>query len=356
MSLLNILPKIEDKNGFPWTEETSIAIYKKDIEYPKITIITPSFNQGQFLEETIRSVLLQNYPNLEYIIIDGGSTDNSIEIIKKYEQWIDYWISEPDEGQAHAINKGLKIATGEIINWLNSDDWYLPNILEIIGYEFKVNPTLNAVSGTSLMIKNYVVTQHFSTNIGRCKEEAIAKLDISQPSTFFRNTIIKNGLISNLHYMFDAALWALFLLTSDAENFKQIAVPVVYYRLHDSSKTVSNFYNFQKDRFVLLKALRICFDLKMNVPQKLEADEIMSLEIIKYWNLSSNFIKLDNEKLKQYIYISYLKQALMVDDFASARQIAPHIWKSCLTEPQLLLKIILLLFSDNINKNIRKIT
>lgn len=91
-------------------------------ELPKISIITPSFNQADYLEETILSIINQNYPNLEYIIIDGGSTDNSVEIIKKYEKHIDYWVSEKDNGQSHAINKGFAKATGEILNWINSDD------------------------------------------------------------------------------------------------------------------------------------------------------------------------------------------------------------------------------------------
>ena len=91
---------------------------------PKISIVTPSFNQGQFIEQTICSVLDQGYPNLEYIIIDGGSTDNTIDIIRKYESKITYWISEPDSGQADAINKGLSIATGSIFNWINSDDYF----------------------------------------------------------------------------------------------------------------------------------------------------------------------------------------------------------------------------------------
>ena len=91
-------------------------------DFPKITIVTPSYNQGEYIEETILSVITQNYPNLEYIIIDGGSTDNSVEIIRKYEKHITYWVSEKDNGQSHAINKGFDLATGELGMWLCSDD------------------------------------------------------------------------------------------------------------------------------------------------------------------------------------------------------------------------------------------
>ena len=97
---------------------------------PRITIITPSLNQGEFLEDTIHSILNQNYPNLEYFIVDGGSTDNSVDIIKKYEHRINWWVSEPDRGQSHAINKGLVRATGDIINWINSDDLLFPGALQ----------------------------------------------------------------------------------------------------------------------------------------------------------------------------------------------------------------------------------
>jgi len=133
-SIFQLPPPPEGKTGWPWTEESKpLPPTMPDGKlWPKISIVTPSFNQGQFLEETIRSVLLQNYPNLEYIIMDGGSTDNSIEIIRKYETWLKYWVSEKDDGQSDAINKGFTLARGAILGWLNSDDVYYPRSLQTI--------------------------------------------------------------------------------------------------------------------------------------------------------------------------------------------------------------------------------
>ena len=109
-----------NKTGFPWNEQTHSKKYSELSDFPKVTIITPSYNQGQFLEETIRSILLQNYPNLEYIIVDGLSSDNSVEIIKKYEKWITWWTSEEDKGTYDAINKGLAKMTGDYWCVVNS--------------------------------------------------------------------------------------------------------------------------------------------------------------------------------------------------------------------------------------------
>jgi glycosyltransferase involved in cell wall biosynthesis len=97
--------------------------------WPRVSIVTPSYNQGQFIEETIRSVLLQGYPDLEYIIIDGGSTDGSVDIIRKYEPWLTYWVSERDVGQADALRKGFAMATGSLLGWINSDDYFAPDAL-----------------------------------------------------------------------------------------------------------------------------------------------------------------------------------------------------------------------------------
>ena len=130
MAVIEELPPAPlNRSGWPWTKQSkTLPLTMSDGRpWPKITIITPSYNQGQFLEETIRSVLLQNYPNLEYIIIDGGSKDDSFHILDKYSQWLTYWVSEPDRGQSHALNKGFDLGTGEILAWINSDDLYVIN-------------------------------------------------------------------------------------------------------------------------------------------------------------------------------------------------------------------------------------
>lgn len=120
--------------------------------WPKISVVTPSYNQGQFIKEAIRSVLLQDYPNLEFIIIDGGSSDNTLEIIKKYEPWLAYWVSEPDRGQSHAVNKGISRATGDIVFWLNSDDSVLPEAFIRIAQEFINHPDAAIVIGQARII------------------------------------------------------------------------------------------------------------------------------------------------------------------------------------------------------------
>ncbi|GAA4815306.1 glycosyltransferase family 2 protein [Litoribaculum gwangyangense] len=135
-----------------------MALTKK---YPRITVVTPNYNQGDYIEETINSVLNQNYPNLEYIIIDGGSTDQSLDIIKKYEKDLAYWNSEPDGGMYYAINKGFLKATGDIMCWINSDDILWENSLFSVANIFSSNPNIHWLQGRPTMIdkNNNVIVQ-----------------------------------------------------------------------------------------------------------------------------------------------------------------------------------------------------
>ena len=129
--LAQLPPPPSGKTGWPWTEESeTLPPFQPDNKlWPRISIVTPSYNQGKFIEETIRSILLQNYPNLEYLIIDGGSTDDTLKIIEKYKKHITYWVSEPDNGQSQAINKGFRKSSGEYVNWICSDDLLCQNAL-----------------------------------------------------------------------------------------------------------------------------------------------------------------------------------------------------------------------------------
>lgn len=127
--------------AWPWTTAVDPAVYDPALPWPRISIVTPSYNQAEYLEETLRSVLLQHYPNLEYIVIDGGSTDGSVALLERYAPWLTYWVSEPDRGQSHAINKGLARATGEIRAYLNSDDTYTPGaLLEVVSAWRRLDP------------------------------------------------------------------------------------------------------------------------------------------------------------------------------------------------------------------------
>jgi glycosyltransferase involved in cell wall biosynthesis len=232
-----------DKVGWPYAPAQIELVYDSCISWPKISIVTPSFNQGKYIEETIRSVLLQNYPNLEYIIIDGGSTDNTVEIIKKYESRLNYWVSEPDKGQSHAINKGLEKCTGEIFNWLNSDDWYMPDTFFEIANTFMKDPSLQFVSG----FENHKaidggITVCKGTFLMQRIEQTIEICEVTQPSTFFKLDAIRkvNGVSEDLHYIMDGEMWIKLLLQYGQNSFLKINKILVNFRLHADSKTVGN--------------------------------------------------------------------------------------------------------------------
>ena len=177
--------------------------------WPRISIVTPSYNQGHFIEETIRSVLLQGYPNLEYFVIDGGSTDESVEILRKYEPWLTHWESERDRGQGHAINKGWKRATGQILAWLNSDDVYRPGALHQVRNAFRDHHKVSVVVGVCSG------TDKFRNEVSR-KSPTFDPKDLlfggrgpGQPAVFLCRKVFDTigGLNEELHYVLDKDYW-----------------------------------------------------------------------------------------------------------------------------------------------------
>ncbi|MBP9014346.1 MAG: glycosyltransferase [Smithella sp.] len=247
------------KTGWPWMAESQpmSPLMPDGKPWPKISIVTPSYNQGQFLEETIRSVLLQNYPNLEYIIIDGGSSDNSVEIIKKYEQWLTYWVSEPDNGQSDAINKGLKKVTGEVFNWLCSDDYLEPYALLDIGQKLNQNTTENAYCGRC-RYWNEVLNECYESPgsyIAKTIEQTLFQHHIDQPVTFYKVSAIKTmgPLLNDLHYQMCAEYWLRYLLQYGQNEIARSDKIIANYRIHETSKTATyKNSKFKKERYVLL--------------------------------------------------------------------------------------------------------
>jgi glycosyltransferase involved in cell wall biosynthesis len=209
------------------------------ISLPRITIVTPSFNQGDFIEETICSILDQGYPNLQYIIMDGGSQDRTVEIIKKYEQHISYWASGPDKGQSHAINKGLARADGDIFNWINSDDGLLPDALQHIGERYLQKPFDALLTRTSLVRNQTQIGINGATKKGETHIESALEIGLNQPGHFYNAQRFKslNGVDERYAYVMDLDLWIRFLLTFGQEGVELSDAITTFFRFHGESKS-----------------------------------------------------------------------------------------------------------------------
>jgi hypothetical protein len=220
-----------------------------------ISIITPSYNQAEYLEATLQSVFAQNYPELEYIVVDGGSTDGSVAIIEKYADQLAWWVSEPDRGQADAINKGLRRARGEVVAWLNSDDLYLPGALEAAVAAFHADPDLGMVFGDAITIDpvgrplnklafgNWGLTDLLRFRI------------ICQPAVFMRRSALEQAgyLDENFHFMLDHRLWL--RIAGDAK-IRHVGQLWAAARHHPAAKNVSQSAGFAEETYRTLAELR----------------------------------------------------------------------------------------------------
>jgi glycosyltransferase involved in cell wall biosynthesis len=229
------------KIGWPWTEATNPLpeLTPAGHAWPKLTVVTPSFNQGEFLEETIRSILLQGYPNLEYIIIDGGSSDQSVEVIRRYEKWLTYWMSEKDSGQANAINKGFARSTGEIRAYLNSDDVYLPNAVSQAALLFSQQPETALLYGDCELIdENSELTEEWFAPDFEIAE-LLFRCYIAQPATFWRASSqqVAGLFAEQLHYAFDYEMW---LRLAQSHQLTHLPRFLARHRKTEGTKTVGN--------------------------------------------------------------------------------------------------------------------
>lgn len=231
---------------------------------PRISIVTPSFNQAAFLEETLRSVLEQDYPRVEYLVIDGGSTDGSVEIIRRYAARLAYWVSERDKGQSDAINKGWARATGEIVAYLNSDDTYEPGALRIVGEYFAQHPETGMVFGHCHQINEH------GTRVGvlRANPFELRQLlytnVIMQPTVFLRKAVLDDvGMLdADMGFAMDYDLW---LRVALRHRIDALPVALANFRAHGASKSFAQPYGFVRD---MQTALTRAFE-HPNMPREL---------------------------------------------------------------------------------------
>lgn len=254
-TLDKLLPPPPGKTGWPWTEESPPVPDRMPDgrPWPRVSIVTPSYNQDSFLEETIRSVLLQGYPDLEYLVMDGGSTDGSVDIIRRYSPWLASWVSELDRGQTHAINKGLGRVTGEIVAWLNADDAYMPGALS------EAAAVMGAADGSAFVYGDCQQIDEMGRPLvlykGACdglESFLLFRACVPQPATFFLRSLLDQVgfLDDSYHYAMDCEF---FLRVVARHNLQYIPRVLAKYRVHSASKTSRAFLTSSREHIAAVR-------------------------------------------------------------------------------------------------------
>jgi glycosyltransferase involved in cell wall biosynthesis len=276
--------------------------------WPRVSIVTPSFNQGQFLEETIRSVLLQGYPNLEYLVIDGGSTDDSTRTIQRYEPWLTYWVSEKDRGQANAINKGFALCSGELAGWINSDDLLLPGALANLGIAFQ--RSLDTILLGDVI--NFLDRGKWTKYIPQ-RDVTFENLFLGwrvpvwhQPGTYVSISLIKQvGILDEtLRYAFD---WDWMFRLVRIASVVYLHKPIAKFRLHENAKTTAQ------------------------VPAAMS--EIMTV-LQRYWD----YVDLDKKWIQANYEIAYARHCLNIR-YLDRRKALAHLLSGLRLFPRLALSV-----------------
>jgi glycosyltransferase involved in cell wall biosynthesis len=253
------------KTGWPWTEGSRQLpeTMPDGRPWPTVTVVTPSFNQGQFIEETIRSVLLQGYPNLEYFVLDGGSTDNSVEIIKKYAPWLTYWVSEPDGGQSSAINRGLNMGSGLFATWINSDDLLYKDAL--VEHASRVGFAPNTVyvgrcaymDAAGTVVATHRGRVHSLEDLLRIRTVWRSGGSIDQPAVLFPLplALTVGGLDVDNHRTMDYELWGKFFLAGATFRYTDVLFGV--FRRQPDQKTSDGLQTTQSMIETAVKLVRL---------------------------------------------------------------------------------------------------
>ena len=294
--------------------------------YPKISVVVPSFNQGNFIEETILSIIKQNYPQLELIIIDGGSNDNSVEVIKRYLPYITYFVSEKDNGQAHALNKGFARASGDICSYLNSDDIYLDNIFWKLRDFYLKNKFFWIYS--DVLVGNSIKESKFFQSKITSFESFCAEQTIGQQGVFWLNNSLKKPWFDeNLKYVLDHKFFI-----NLYKNFgppQYLNATGSFFRMHRDSKT-SKYENilFKERKKINLEYARLADNKYQSKNIKLEMKRLeLKIELNKQFTIVESKSKIKDKfvyffsiliiflkapfKFRDRFFLGYLKKALI---------------------------------------------
>lgn len=256
---------------------------------PKISIITPSFNQGKYLEETLLSILNQNYPNLEYIIIDGGSTDESVEIIKKYEEHLAYWVSEPDEGQTHAINKGFRKATGDLVAWMNSDDVYFEKAFDHVSKAFnQTDGKFDVYFGDKANVdeEGKLIREYLYPPFSGWGIMYTTNMNISNQSAFW-----KRELFDSLGYLDEEIQFAMdyeFFLRLYMKGATFYKIPELLGALRMYSENKSSDEKWLKIKFQNIKDIKKSYDIEKSLLKKYMYYVYKGLHLTKDYGVKKN--------------------------------------------------------------------